>query len=122
MRTIKKNIHAAHKRLYYWCAENPDKDKRDWPEWSYWETLESAAQDNPNTAFNHCFACAAAIYDCTNCPIDWNSLRIVPCLSLNSFYQKYRNSTNAKNKSALARVMAELPWNGPKIITFKILD
>ena len=26
--------HTNHKKLWNWLAENPDKEKSDWPEWS----------------------------------------------------------------------------------------
>lgn len=63
--------HTAHKALWNWLAENPDKVKDDWPEW----------EENGGSILyihNDCFACEYATrtkpnwtQKCPYCPLEW---------------------------------------------------
>ena len=59
--------HTNHKKLWNWLAENPDKNKDEWPEW----------EKNGGTvkrAVSLCFACdyvEDSMLTCYECPLDW---------------------------------------------------
>ena len=59
--------HTNHKKLWNWLAENPDKNKADWPEWEKNGGGVKRVQSN-------CFACEYVeernAY-CDECPLDW---------------------------------------------------
>jgi hypothetical protein len=53
-----------HWALWNWLANNPDKDKDDWPGW---KTMESLGISIP---FASCFLCEMfPLDDCTDCPL-----------------------------------------------------
>ena len=60
--------HTNHKKLWNWLAENPDKDKEDWPEWK-------KNGGGVEESIRHCFACAyEAVHNedsCHTCPLIW---------------------------------------------------
>ena len=63
--------HTNHKKLWNWLAENPDKNKEDWPEW---------AENGGNVSSYRspfCLACESVNSvnnderDCDLCPLIW---------------------------------------------------
>ena len=60
--------HVNHVRLWDWLAKNPDKENKDWPEWS-----TNGGSINP--VKNWCFACeyarqiAGDKHFCLSCPL-----------------------------------------------------
>ena len=59
--------HTNHKKLWNWLAENPNKNKEDWPDW--YKNGGSVKRAVPL-----CFACDYVERNrlsCYECPIDW---------------------------------------------------
>ena len=100
--------HTNHKKLWNWLAENPDKEKSDWPEWKEngWEIKR---------AVSLCFACDYVKHNCLlcyECPLIWpenkNSTR--NCYDANSgLFNKYFYSRDLKERSKYAFQIANLP-------------
>ena len=66
--------HTNHKKLWNWLAENPDKEKTDWPEWEKNGGRVKRVRSN-------CFACEYAegrtcederVDLCEDCPLVWH--------------------------------------------------
>ncbi len=114
-----RNLKILHKKLWLWLADNPSKQKSDWPGWIQFET-------NPkfHTACRlRCFACqehenrkGRAIFSlgCSNCPIKWK----VPedeanhCnSSLITEYPQWKNASTFCERSAWATKIANLYWS-----------
>jgi len=55
--------HTLHKELWQWLADNPDKEKNEWPRWS-----SNGGDIGYVTA--RCFACNYNS-DCVDCPLVW---------------------------------------------------
>lgn len=101
--------HTAHKALWDWLAENPDREKEDWIGW------EENGGDIDFDVENDCFACEYTVSenlgephycDCDKCPLDWEAEDCLSGLygewSKAKFYQK-------SSCSRLARQIANLP-------------
>ena len=100
--------HTAHKELWNWLAENPDKNKEDWPEWSH--------NGGPiQEVENDCFACDA-LFDggCLGgeeCCLLWppNDLGKNFCVFGGLFSQWSDAPLGSQERSSLARQIANLP-------------
>jgi len=134
----KINAAKAHYRLWMWLSENPGQEKDDWPEW------KRLGGKIPRVDLD-CFACEVAAIidiekeeqdifvdkDCVYCPIG-NKGRLCSHHthrdgSFNerasgkfSRWAEYNNTDNfrynSKKASKLAKEIANLPWNGRKMI------
>lgn len=92
-----QGLAAAHYELWNWLADNPDKDK---PEWPGWEKTGSSDGVYDNTeVFSYCFLCEAmyASYasPCSHCPLNNDALD--DCLDSNSLYMQWRRAQSAKD-------------------------
>lgn len=105
--------HTAHKELWDWLAKNPDKNKYDWPGWGF--------NGGKHVATRGCFACKYVVYrygwdkkdDCENCPLVWPNDIYCDENSDESLYGAWRNETDLKKRSELARQIRDLPvWEG----------
>ena len=104
--------HTNHIKLWQWLADNPTKDKCDWPEWK-----ENGG--NIKYTYNYCFACYYIIlyaykYDphhsrsvCSYCPFGdlGNSDR--GCLG--GLYHKWKYSSDLTRRSEVAKQIRDLP-------------
>ena len=104
MRLTEKLMKELHEELWGWLAEDPKREKWDWPRW------EMKGGDIPGK-WAYCFPCAYAEQterDC--CPLDipgWNP-NSYDGFCLDGLYDKWRH-TKGKARSALAKQIAELP-------------
>lgn len=92
---------AAHQELWQWCADNPDKNKTQWPRWS-----EFCQQRDDGS---YCFACQ---YGCTDCPCWWGADKTMYrvgvsryCMSSGTVYRKYLRAIYKGNRN-LVRLYA----------------
>lgn len=101
--------HTAHKELWDWLAQNPDKEKDDWPGWKCnggeYELVDV-----------YCFACEYVSnieedFDCCYgyCPLVWPNDIYCDENSNESLYAAWRNETYLKKRSELARQIRDLP-------------
>lgn len=58
---------AAHRALWDWLANNPGKDKDEWPGWE--GRTPSGGQYNGQKIPSYCFMCAWNDVDCTYCAL-----------------------------------------------------
>ena len=97
--------HTAHKALWNWLAENPGKQKIDWPGW-----VINGHEDN----INYCYYCFACDYDdeifgdCEACPLQWpDKPGCGECANL--YVRWYKRTASVIEKSKLAQQIANLP-------------
>lgn len=97
--------HTAHKALWNWLSENPDKEKSDWPGWEW------NGGKHKDTRTNLCFAC---MYDneiegyCYNCPLDWpNGMECVS--DDDSLYPNWHFCQDLQRRAELAAQIRDLP-------------
>lgn len=87
--------HTAHKELWSWLVENPDKCKKDWPEW---KSHKGYLSYKKKTILNYCFACDYGIDcgdSCIVCPIDLGEYQ---CNFSKSLYAKWDIAQTKKTK------------------------
>ncbi len=89
-----------HIRLWKWLAENPDKDKSDWPGWK-WNGGKKI-----DLTGNVCFACDYVKIICPACPIDWGENRT--CLDDGSAFERWEHAGNPKETSDIANEIASM--------------
>ena len=91
--------HTAHKELWTWLSENPEKGKGDWPGW-----------DNTGLILNLCFACEYLCAACSSCPLLWPKVKGEGrvCHS-GGLYEKWVISRDVESRSSLALQIANLP-------------
>lgn len=109
--------HKNHVKLWNWLAENPHRNKEDWPEWT----------DNGgkvNLIKSRCFACEYAEkatygdgHPCNNCPLNWNPTNAYGnnvCDGNGGLYIKWRNyngNDGMRTRLALAIANANVKEN-----------
>lgn len=102
--------HSAHRDLWLWLSENPERWKADWPGWKTYR--------NPPVSF--CFACQYTVdvsqhyglrqsIRCCFCPLDWPGKRCVFGTSTGLYDLWSESSPSSHVRSKLARDIAELP-------------
>ena len=109
----------SHVRLWLWLAENPTKNKMEWPDWKKHRFGEPSKRV---PAFNYCFACAhARVVLCSercksHCPLDWRSVSRFHSCHGRGLYDRwinlFRQNPTPKNlrlRSELARKIAFVP-------------
>ena len=87
----------AHRKMWKWVAEHPDKLKEDWFNLNNYETVAS-----------RCFACAYCDNNCEKCPLD---KRVIGCSD--GLYRRYQTEYMQGNfllASEYAKIISELPW------------
>ena len=93
--------HTAHKKLWTWLSENPEMDKKDWPEWKVNGGKYSSVDGN-------CFACEFTIDGaCCDCPLIWPGEW---CADRYGLYKKWtKKNISLKERTSLALQIANLP-------------
>lgn len=98
--------HTAHKALWLWLAENPDKPEIHWPGWS----INGGSFP---LIINECFACeyAKRCLIGEECPLEWpmNKDGNFSCNSGGLFSLWLRSEDGPKSRARLARQIANLP-------------
>lgn len=94
-----KTNKELHREMWNWLAENPEKQKSDW--------FDKEDVD----ALYECFACEECNSDCEKCPLDRG---VIGCDRVNGLYHIWITSKNMNTRSALAKVIAWLPWKSVK--------
>ena len=98
--------HTAHKELWNYLAENPTKQKEDWPEWK----INGGKYSNVEY---HCFACEFTIGGtCCDCPLIWPSDCCTDGYNTNNYglYKKWaKEGISLEERTSLALKIANLP-------------
>ena len=109
LKELRKYCIDNHRKMWNWLAENPDKNKKDWPGWK-------RHNDDifPKEEENYCFLCgyisADPDKDCYNCPIDWVVTDMCMDMYLETpYYILHSTATTLKNKAKYAEIIANLP-------------
>jgi len=92
----------AHKILWNWLADNPDKSNEDF-------FKNNICSSVPH---NFCYACEDARRNCKYC-LTWISNKVfgdAPCYNYNSILVKYKNAKGIE-KEKLAKEIANMQWN-----------
>ena len=100
---MSKFNHTAHKEMWNWLAENPKKEKGDWPGWD-----KNGGNFLENNIYAECFACQYTEeigLHCDSCPLVWPS---GVCLD-DGLFEIWKETKNLVMKSSLARQIANLP-------------
>ena len=111
---LRKFCIKNHRIMWNWLADNPDKNKEDWPGWEMnYDDLFSGGEQN------FCFLCGYVSNtpegECFNCPLDWGvSETCVPNSAPNntepeSYFELYCDAKTEKETSKYARIIANLP-------------
>ena len=103
----KEDYIKSHIELWDWLAENPDKEKDDWPGWERFDFDESYLEE-----LSYCFAC---MYDaekggdyCVNCLFEWpDNYRCED--SYDSPFVKWQNAKQNKTRTKYAKQVRDLP-------------
>ena len=113
----KEDYHKYHRELWDWLAENPENEdgglnnKGDWPKWEsvergpFYGGIRYTTMNGEQIA-SGCFACAGCL-DCGTCPITWSS---DCCSNCESEYDQWVISTDPAERSRLAAIIRDLPW------------
>lgn len=118
-----------HKRLWNWLAENPDKNKWDWPWWDNTVSYEDDTdfkRSHPHTFKGdlieaNCFACESSIgiveafdedsddyIEIFICPLQIRCNKLIgQCL--NGLYNNWDGTKDLTQRSAIALQIANLP-------------
>jgi len=117
MKLTKEEAIKRHRELWGWLAENPMKDKSDWPGWDWpgWESYE-----NINSS---CFLCEYAFESkkndfnglsiCDYCPVEFKETNGYPkgtvgyCLG--GLFSRWDQAIEPKERSRIASLIRDLP-------------
>ena len=94
---MKKFIQNGHWELWEWCADNPGKEKKDWPGWCCFPRQ-----------LNDCFACGYAEGDCSRCPLGGRDNQGHCLLGL---VRAWNREKNPVRKSQFAMAIRNIPVN-----------
>ena len=103
--SIKFN-HTAHKLLWIWLAQNPKKNKADWPGWKFNSGPYQPIQSD-------CFACEYAFEitqrtaSCEMCPLIWykNPIFTISCAYPDmGLYCRWCDAMEAKNYKLASKI------------------
>jgi hypothetical protein len=100
MKLTKKEAIKRHRELWGWLAENPMKEKQDWPEWKQY-----------GYASRYCFCCEIGqdfLNHKCDCPLDWGNNNKYCCCEA-SFYEEWKHATKPEERSRLAALIRDLP-------------
>ncbi len=92
----KREAIRNHRRLWKWLAENPGKDKEDWPRWAIYG----------GAITNNCFLCELAldkdsVQICPNCIGDWGYYKSCSTNS-DGLFSRWEKVSNHKKRTELA--------------------
>lgn len=92
----------AHRKMWTWLAENPEKTKEDWFDVNKYESVDSL-----------CFACVCCDIDCKHCPL---GREVIGCSDglFNEWKHAYYYDKNYELASQYASIIAQLPWREVK--------
>lgn len=106
MKSLRKSYIAKHREIWNWLADNPSKEKKDWPGWE--EYVGSKIE------INYCFLCDYVNFAkggmCSFCPLDWGITK--KCMQIKpelSYYLLYSDAPDLVLKSKYAEIIANLP-------------
>lgn len=94
----KKECIKNHRIMWNWLADNPDKEKVDWPGWV----------DYPGRIRAGCFLCEYTIsrdLSCSKCPLDWEYPH---CNAWGASFREYKLADDFSEKAYYARKIANL--------------
>ena len=108
--------HEAHVRLWNWLAENPERDKYDWPWWQKYGDVNS-----------QCFACEAVAkiqnwaeahdvfiekQSCDLCPLTWGEYPHCQTQRGEGIFDRWRQVAYLpRSRASFARQIRDLPVN-----------
>lgn len=104
MKLTKKEAIKRHRELWGWLAENPMKDKLDWPGWERYDA-----------ALNDCFLCeytSNKFSKCEHCPVwfkenGFDRGTVPYCLG--GLFYRWEVATNLEERKRLAALIRDLP-------------
>jgi hypothetical protein len=105
MKLTKKEAIKRHRELWGWLAENPMKDKLDWPGWERYDA-----------ALNDCFLCeytSDKFSKCEHCPVVFEEIKDYPkgtigyCLG--GLFSQWDQAIEPKERSHIASLIRDLP-------------
>ena len=108
LKELRKYCIDNHRKMWNWLADNPDKEKKDWPGWEKYDI------DPLPEEVEYCFLCGYITHtedvSCHDCPLDWGitDLCIDRCLET-SYYLLYLDAPTLKIKAQYAKIIANLP-------------
>lgn len=102
--------HTAHRDLWLWLSENPERWKEDWPGWKSYR----------NIPYQLCFACQYTVdviqhyslqrkIGCDLCPLEWPGKRCIFGTSIGLYDIWSESSPSSHVRRKTARDIAELP-------------
>lgn len=111
MELTKEEAIRLHRELWGWLAENPGRDKREWPEW------EDNGGKFPRVR-NLCFACEYDhqegiknhSYACSDCPFEWPG-KTCENMEDNGLYNLWKYG-ETELESMYAAMIRDLPIRG----------
>jgi hypothetical protein len=112
MKLTKKEAIKRHRELWGWLAENPMKEKRDWPGWGEYEDINGG-----------CFLCEYAFESqkndsnglsiCDYCPVEFKEtngyLRGTVGYCLGGLFSRWDRAIEPKERSRIASLIRDLP-------------
>lgn len=103
MKLTKEEAIKNHRKMWGWLAENPTKNKQDWPGWKKCGKIQ-----------NDCFCCELAItcgeVDCALCPFEWPKTRtdnVMDCSK--SYYGDWWEAAAPEERAKYAALIRDLP-------------
>ena len=110
LKELRKHCIDNHRKMWHWLAENPDKNKQDWPGWE-----EHNGKDFDPIMNQYCFLCGyvSVAYGKESyhaCPLDWGISEFCEdgddqC----TYYEKYCDAIMHAHRAKYAEIIANLP-------------
>ena len=98
MKMTRKEAIRLHRELWGWLAENPMKQKTDYPKFK------------TECVRNDCYLCEFAGSQCAKCPVEWPKPRYVsPCYCMKSYFGEWDDAKLPEERSRLAAIIRDLP-------------
>lgn len=97
MKLTREEAIRLHRELWGWLAENPMKQKTDYPKFKERVT-------------NYCYLCEFAGSECAKCPVEWPKTRSAsPCHCMESYFGEWNDAKLPEERSRLAALIRDLP-------------
>lgn len=98
MELTREEAIRLHRELWGWLAENPMKQKTDYPKFK------------TERVRNDCYLCEFAGSQCAKCPVEWPKPRYVsPCHCMESYFGEWDDAKLPEERSRLAALIRDLP-------------
>ena len=98
MKLTREEAIRLHRELWGWLAENPMKQKTDYPKFK------------TECVRNDCYLCEFAGSQCAKCPVEWPKPRYVsPCHCMESYFYEWDDAKLPEERSRLAAIIRDLP-------------